>query len=582
MTFSRKAVFAAASLLAAIAVTSVPVKADDQHPPGKDEKNRKQQGGEHHDKQQRPPGPGPQGHKERPNNQGGPNNPAFVKKPPPNVPKKQFGNGGPGGNPNAFVKPKPPTPPKPPIVNNTIKVQPPPQQGGKPQNFENKFGNGNNQNKQNFQKQFGNQGKDHGPGNKPVVVNPAPLNRPATTNINPGPLNKPAATNNAFVPRVMPPKPLSAADAKKRFENMRGARKEVKIDGGKGVVIEEPGKRRIFKENNRLVIQHDENERLKRVDPQARFVKGKGGTNIAVINRPGGVKVYSETDSNGQLVRRYRRGPDGRDTVIIDNRRRRGGGRNLAAGIGIGIGIVAGAAILDSILDVPEPRIGIPRERYIVDYDTASDDDVYEALSAPPVEEFSDRYTLDEIRSTVALRDRMRRIDLNDITFEFGSWDVDPSQYGKLERIARAMQRVIDRNPNEVFMIEGYTDAVGSPEDNLSLSDRRAESVAEVLTDQFQIPFENLTTQGYGEQYLKVPTDGPERLNRRVAVRRITPLLANGSGPPPPPGAGQPPADDQSGGPDDGGPDSGGPDDGGPDQGPDQGPPPPGGGGPQD
>ena len=81
-------------------------------------------------------------------------------------------------------------------------------------------------------------------------------------------------------------------------------------------------------------------------------------------------------------------------------------------------------------------------------------------------------------------------------------------------------------------MIEGYTDAVGSPEDNLSLSDRRAESVAEVLTEEFNVPFENLVTQGYGEDYLKVQTLAPERANRRVAVRRITPLLARGDGPP--------------------------------------------------
>jgi outer membrane protein OmpA-like peptidoglycan-associated protein len=33
-------------------------------------------------------------------------------------------------------------------------------------------------------------------------------------------------------------------------------------------------------------------------------------------------------------------------------------------------------------------------------------------------------------------------------------------------------------------------------------------------------------TQGYGEQYLKVLTSGPERQNRRAAVRRLTPLLA--------------------------------------------------------
>ena len=74
-------------------------------------------------------------------------------------------------------------------------------------------------------------------------------------------------------------------------------------------------------------------------------------------------------------------------------------------------------------------------------------------------------------------------------------------------------------------MVEGHTDAVGNDVDNLSLSDRRAESVAVALTEQFQVPAENLVTQGYGEQYLKVPSQGPERANRRVAVRRITPLI---------------------------------------------------------
>jgi OOP family OmpA-OmpF porin len=65
--------------------------------------------------------------------------------------------------------------------------------------------------------------------------------------------------------------------------------------------------------------------------------------------------------------------------------------------------------------------------------------------------------------------------------------------------------------------------------DNLSLSDRRAEAVAIALSNQAGVPAENLTTQGYGEQYLKVPSDGPERQNRRVTVRRITPLLTGQS-----------------------------------------------------
>ena len=76
-----------------------------------------------------------------------------------------------------------------------------------------------------------------------------------------------------------------------------------------------------------------------------------------------------------------------------------------------------------------------------------------------------------------------------------------------------------------MFLVEGHTDAVGADEDNLSLSDRRAESVAVALTQQFNVPPENMVTQGYGEQELKVPTTAAERANRRGAVRRVTPLL---------------------------------------------------------
>jgi OmpA-OmpF porin, OOP family len=87
------------------------------------------------------------------------------------------------------------------------------------------------------------------------------------------------------------------------------------------------------------------------------------------------------------------------------------------------------------------------------------------------------------------------------------------------------LSSAIAADPGEVFLIEGHTDTVGSEIDNLSLSDRRAESVALVLSQQFGVPAENLTTQGYGDQYLKVPTQDPERANRHVTVRRITPLL---------------------------------------------------------
>ena len=76
-----------------------------------------------------------------------------------------------------------------------------------------------------------------------------------------------------------------------------------------------------------------------------------------------------------------------------------------------------------------------------------------------------------------------------------------------------------------MFLIEGHTDAVGAATYNLALSDRRAETVALALTEYFDVPPENMITQGYGEAYLKIRTLEDERANRRAAVRRITPLL---------------------------------------------------------
>lgn len=84
---------------------------------------------------------------------------------------------------------------------------------------------------------------------------------------------------------------------------------------------------------------------------------------------------------------------------------------------------------------------------------------------------------------------------------------------------------VIRENPGEVFQIEGHTDAVGSASMNLTLSDRRAESAALALTEFFDIPPEHLVVHGYGEANLKIVTQEAQRQNRRVAVRRITPLL---------------------------------------------------------
>jgi outer membrane protein OmpA-like peptidoglycan-associated protein len=226
--------------------------------------------------------------------------------------------------------------------------------------------------------------------------------------------------------------------------------------------------------------------------------------------------VYTEVDRNGRLLRRWRRDRHGREIVLIDNRR-------FYRNVGIGLGVTALGVGVGLVL--APPAYSLPREKYVVEYDRASDDDLYEALSAPPVARLERGYSLEEIRYSRPLRQYMRRIDLDTVNFEFGSFEVSPDQYPKLERLARIIHRMLERNEAEVFLIEGHTDAVGSEEDNLTLSDRRAEAVADILVSEFQVPVENLVTQGYGEQHLKIDTQEPERQNRRVTFLRITPLL---------------------------------------------------------
>jgi outer membrane protein OmpA-like peptidoglycan-associated protein len=275
-----------------------------------------------------------------------------------------------------------------------------------------------------------------------------------------------------------------------------------RVETGGRVVIEEPDHRMIVREGGQAFVRHDETARMFRFE-EGRVERRRDGVyNIFV--RPDGDEVITITDDDGRLVRRFRRDHFGHEFVLIDNR------------------LPVGGAVF---LTLPPPVITIPQDQYIVDTAVAPEPFIYQTLEAPPLVPIERAYTLDEIRFNVALRDRMRRIDVDTINFDFGSWGVAPDQVGRLELIAQAIRRIVARNPNEVFLIEGHTDAVGQDVDNLSLSDRRAETVADILTETFQIPPENLTSQGYGAHFLKIQTPEPNRQNRRVTVRRITPLL---------------------------------------------------------
>lgn len=229
-----------------------------------------------------------------------------------------------------------------------------------------------------------------------------------------------------------------------------------------------------------------------------------------VVIRPNGTRVVTIRDGGGFIVRRYRVYPGNRVTMLYDNQPRWWDEGDLA-------------------VEVAPARYSGPRDRYIVEPSTADVDTVYGAIVADPVDEIGRTYTLNQILVNANLRGYMPRIDLDSIAFASGSATIPESQLDRLDSIGAAMEAAIKDNPNEVYLIEGHTDLTGSDVDNLTLSDERASAVANALTEYYEIPPENLVTQGYGEEFPKIDRPGPESRNRRVAIRRITPLLANES-----------------------------------------------------
>jgi outer membrane protein OmpA-like peptidoglycan-associated protein len=347
----------------------------------------------------------------------------------------------------------------------------------------------------------------------PVRPQPAPAANMAP----PPPLPAPTAAQARPLQRTQGPAAIVLTTPQgqpvSRVDQLRSERREVRE--GDRIIIREPDRVIVREANGVAFIRHSDVDRFRYGARDVR-VETRGRDNVTTVVLPNGQRVVTVLDADGRLLRRSRFLPDGREIIIIDQ-------RPLAPGF-------------SPFVMLPPPIIRIPRERYIVDLEAAPPALVYDTLMAPPVEAIDQPYSLDQVRYSYSLRERMPSIDIDTINFETGSWEVTPDQVDRLAAIADGISRAVQANPREVFMIEGHTDAVGNDVDNLSLSDRRAETVALIMSDKFGVPPENMVTQGYGRQYLKIPTDGPERRNRRVTVRRITPLLGGQAAAGPPPG----------------------------------------------
>ncbi|MEW4449595.1 OmpA family protein [Qipengyuania sp. JC766] len=166
------------------------------------------------------------------------------------------------------------------------------------------------------------------------------------------------------------------------------------------------------------------------------------------------------------------------------------GGSTAARIIGAGIGGTAGAVIGDQFDD------------QIRELDEAT------AGTGVDVEEIGDQDAI--------------LVRMPDITFATGSAAIGGNFQSILNDVASSLQRY----PNSLIDVYGFTDTTGSPSTNQALSNRRAQAVADYLASR-GVSRARMATQGFGEQteYLRVQTaDGVnEPLNRRVEIK-ITPI----------------------------------------------------------
>ena len=105
----------------------------------------------------------------------------------------------------------------------------------------------------------------------------------------------------------------------------------------------------------------------------------------------------------------------------------------------------------------------------------------------------------------------------DDQLFEYDSAVLQPSAIEQLRKLGTLIQR----NPGATFTVEGYTDSFGTPEYNIDLSQRRADSVKQYLVEAMGISPAQIETRGYGMTKFRASPNGSieeQSPNRRVEI----------------------------------------------------------------
>ena len=123
--------------------------------------------------------------------------------------------------------------------------------------------------------------------------------------------------------------------------------------------------------------------------------------------------------------------------------------------------------------------------------------------------------SVDERQEMAEIAATKPKIDL-EIRFDYNSAEISKSSELAVDELGKALSDPSLKG--STFMVAGHTDGVGGEAYNQDLSERRADTIKKVLTEEFGINGSDLVTVGYGKTKPKDPSAPLDPINRRVQV----------------------------------------------------------------
>jgi len=134
---------------------------------------------------------------------------------------------------------------------------------------------------------------------------------------------------------------------------------------------------------------------------------------------------------------------------------------------------------------------------------------------------------LDRLGRTVDSMNKFQMTKSETVLFKVNSDKLTDDSKQQLDELAK-QATATDRY---VIEVQGFTDKTGNATYNDMLSQRRAETVARYLTNQYKIPVRNITMlgEGYAQPVADDKTRDGRKQNRRVEIRLFVPETGAGS-----------------------------------------------------